>query len=272
MALDGFGVTPQSPRVEFKLSEKFYTPAERQLIEDEGQELWLLIVRMEGTALPSLPVFDNRRRIEKALDLLGRIEHLASKRQSYHLLRAELLEGLDRKDEAAKVRAAMPKVPADAADYYQLGLTRMNDLNFDAAVDAFEQAILRTPDHFGSHLQIATAKLRQSSQNPTAAAAQDRLGSAKAHLDACLSQFKEDRTALTLRGYTHTELGYQRQLAARNAQQRGRTQGAPARSRGPLQGSGNRFLPRSEGHTRRGRQVCRPHQSRPAPLPSDAAR
>jgi tetratricopeptide (TPR) repeat protein len=115
---------------------------------------------------------------------------------AYHLHLARYLEQLGDRGAAAEHRAWAGGLEASgAADYFLLGEGHCREGQLALAARDFEAALRLDPGHFWAEYGLAACRLRQQ-----------RLGEARAGLNACLGRRPDFAWLYALRGFVHGEL------------------------------------------------------------------
>jgi tetratricopeptide (TPR) repeat protein len=141
------------------------SPKEWATVAEDCYEL--LLVLAEAVAQPR-PEEDHRQQADEGLRILDRAAKLRDPSRAYHLRRAACLkiggdeEGADRERQEAD---RLP--PASAFDHFLSGQAWSKRRKWAAAIEHFEAALRRQPDHFWTQCLLAIGYLQ--TQRPTEA-------------------------------------------------------------------------------------------------------
>jgi tetratricopeptide (TPR) repeat protein/tRNA A-37 threonylcarbamoyl transferase component Bud32 len=193
---------PRQPRAVQAARNAIAVALELTVAEDpawrvEREQLALLdadLLLREGKAEAALTALDGARGIECRL---------------WHQHRAECLDRLGRKDEAAEARRHAERMaPQDALGFYLSGISRLHEGDLAAAIHDFDELLTRAPEHFMGRLFQAACFLRGK-----------RPAEAKVALIACLARQERCPWTCLLLGEAYEQLN--EPAAALQALQRG---------------------------------------------------
>jgi serine/threonine protein kinase/Flp pilus assembly protein TadD len=169
----------------------------------------LLVARAAAEAQPlSAQVEERQAQTKKALAILDQAQQLhGGPTKALHLYRADFLKQLGRNEAAAaEEREAAQKVPADATDYFLIGLDYFRHGRLPDAIRAFQQTLLQESNYVWAHYFIGLSFLRFPPQGPTQQAG--NCERARTHLTAFrgLSQEHEFPWVFIMRGWASGNL------------------------------------------------------------------
>jgi tetratricopeptide (TPR) repeat protein len=146
-------------------------------------------------------------RPDEGLRLLDQAARLRSPTRAYHLRRAAcLMRGGDAAGAEEERREADRLPPTTAFDHFLAGQERYKRREWIAAIQHFDAALQREPDHFWAHCLSAISSL----QRP-------RPLTAKADLNACLQSRPGLPWLYLLRGFASQQIAVLARLAAENS-------------------------------------------------------
>jgi tetratricopeptide (TPR) repeat protein len=197
-----FGVRPETPGPPTIL-ELYFSDQERADLAGGCYELLLILAHTLAHPVPGQPREERQARLEQAVRVLDGAAKLGLDSRTFHLQRAQCLEGLDRKKEARQEQDRAARLePATARDFLLSGIEKHQRGRPDLAIPDLEQAVQRDGRLLSVQYYLAVCYFQAN-----------RLGEARAFLDAFLKQRQDLAWAYVVRGLIHLKLGEHAQVA-----------------------------------------------------------
>jgi tetratricopeptide (TPR) repeat protein len=180
-----------------------FNAAEREAIASGGYELLIVLADAQARPLSAQSPTDHRVRAAQTLQLLDRAAGLRPPTRAWHLGRARCLAVLGEAAAARQERTAAATLPATGAldaflagvDLFMGGERSPDRSGLAEAIDCFQEALRRQPDHFWARYYLAVCALNTG-----------RPDLAESHLTACFTQRPDFVWLPLLRGFALAEL------------------------------------------------------------------
>lgn len=195
-ALDVFGLDNSN---ETLVLDRYFSAAQKADIDKACYELRLVMAEAMASARVTE---ESAKRAQQALRILDQTKKQAASShrpayKAYYLLRARVLESLNRKSEAdAETASARQCQPAGAFDFFLLGdaaYKQQGDL--DQAAMLFSEALRKEPDQFWSRYFLSVCYIGQM-----------RFDLARDGLTACLKERPDLTWIYLMRGFVYGQL------------------------------------------------------------------